>query len=284
MGTLKRLAELSKETVMHQGPVKRNGEEGQVSQRGRGLREGPRIAIISDIHGNLEALKALPRDYDELWVLGDLVNYGPQPVEVIEFVSKNASVVVRGNHDDAVAFNRDPRCSFAFRQAAAETQRFTASILSEADKGYLADLPHYRWVRRGRWTFYICHAAPSDPLYKYCAEDITKWRSELNLAGTDFLCVGHTHIQFSLREGEQSVVNPGSIGQPKMGTPQARYAIWEKGSLTFRAYDYPVEKTIDRIRSMPVSAATQEFLVRVLETGTVAKIDKETKHVQDCST
>jgi putative phosphoesterase len=260
---------------------KRNEAEDGTSQRPRGLRDSPKIALISDVHGNFEALKALPRDYDELWVLGDLVNYGPQPVEVIEFVAKHANVVVRGNHDDAVAFNRDPRCSLAFRQAAEEMRKFTASVLSDEHKGYLADLPHYRWVRRGRWTFYLCHAVPSDPLYTYCAEDVTRWRKELALVGTDFLCVGHTHLQFTLREGEQFVVNPGSIGQPKGGTPQAAYAIWENGSITLRKYEYPVQKTVARLRSTPVSENTQEFLARVLETGTVAKTEKETKHVQD---
>ena len=109
----------------------------------------------------------LPNDYDELWVLGDLVNYGPQPAEVIEFVRKWATLVVRGNHDDAVAFDRDPQCSPAFRRAAEETRRYTSSVLSEKHKDYLADLPHYRWVRRGRWTFYSvmpCLRIPCTPI------------------------------------------------------------------------------------------------------------------------
>jgi putative phosphoesterase len=274
--------EESSAAMTNQGNKQTTEESGTI-KRQRALRDSPRIALISDIHGNFEALKALPNDYDELWVLGDLVNYGPQPAEVIEFVSKNATLVVRGNHDDAVAFDRDPRCSPAFRQAAQETRRFTLSVLTKEHKEYLADLPHYRWVRRGRWTFYNCHGAPSDPLYAYCGEDITRWRRELAVAGTDFLCVGHTHLQFSLREGEQVVVNPGSIGQPKTGTPQAAYAIWENGSLTLRKYEYHVQKTVARVRSMPVSASTQEFLARVLETGATAKSEKEAKNVQDCS-
>jgi putative phosphoesterase len=239
----------------------------------------PRIAIVSDIHGNFEALKALPNHYDELWVLGDLVNYGPQPAEVIEFVCKRATLVVRGNHDDAVAFDRDPLCSTAFRRAAEETRRYTISVLNEKHKSYLADLPHYRWVRRGRWTFYLCHAVPSDPLYSYRGDDIRKWRKELSLAGTDFLFVGHTHLQFSLHEGEQSVVNPGSIGQPKTGTPRAAYAIWENGTVQLHNYEYPVQKTAARVRSMPVSASTQEFLVRVLQSGALPKPEREAKYV-----
>jgi putative phosphoesterase len=243
----------------------------------------PRIAIVSDIHGNFEALKALPNHYDELWVLGDLVNYGPQPAEVIEFIRKRATLVIRGNHDDAVAFNRDPQCSPAFRRAADETRQYTAAVLSEKQKGYLGDLPHYRWVRRGRWTFYLCHAVPSDPLHKYCPEESRNWRRELTAAGTDFLLVGHTHLQFCLQKGEQSVVNPGSLGQPKTGKPQASYAIWENGSITFNWYDYPIPKTAARIQAMPVSRSTQEFLVKVLRSGTVPKTEKEVNHVHNHS-
>jgi len=243
----------------------------------------PRIAIVSDIHGNFDALKALPNHYDELWVLGDLVNYGPQPAEVVEFIRKRATLVVRGNHDDAVAFNRDPQCSPAFRRAADETRRYTAAVLTDGQKGYLEDLPHYRWVRRGRWTFYLCHAVPSDPLHKYCPEESRNWRRELIRAGTDFLLVGHTHLQFCLQRGEQSVVNPGSLGQPKTGRPQATYAIWENGAITLHRYEYPIQETAARIRAMPVSGSTQKFLVQVLRSGAVPKTEKEANHVQNHS-
>jgi predicted phosphodiesterase len=83
-----------------------------------------RICIISDLHANIEALSALPADYDELWVLGDLVNYGPDPAETIEFVRSNASTVLRGNHDNAVGFGADCRCSPRFRAMANATRDF----------------------------------------------------------------------------------------------------------------------------------------------------------------
>jgi predicted phosphodiesterase len=247
----------------------------------RGPSDQLKIVVISDIHGNFEALKALPEDYDELWVLGDLVNYGPQPAEVVEFVRQKASLVVRGNHDDAVAFDRDPRCSRAFRRAAEETHRYTASVLSDKQKEYLAGLPHYRWVQRSRWTFYLCHAVPSDPLYTYCGEDPGKWRKELAVTGADFLFVGHTHVQFSLGDGEQVVANPGSIGQPKDGRSSACYAAWENGSVFLRSYPYPIERTVKQIRAMPVSTQVQEFLVEVLQTGTVPKSSTERVHVRN---
>lgn len=247
------------------------------------VEQTPRIAIISDIHANFEALKELPNHYEELWVLGDLVNYGPQPAEVIEFVRKRATLVVRGNHDDAVAFNRDPQCSAAFKNAAEETRRFTESVLTDKHKNYLADLPHFRWVRRGRWTFYLCHAVPSDPLHRYCGENPRKWKKELAAVGTDFLFVGHTHVQFSLQQKDQCVVNPGSLGQPKMGTPRAGYAIWEKGTVRLHTFEYAVQKTVARVRSMPVSPHTKEFLARVLRSGTVPKPKKEARHVENRS-
>jgi predicted phosphodiesterase len=67
-----------------------------------------KIVIISDIHANSEALGVLPREYDELWILGDLVNYGPNPLEAVEFARAKASLVVRGNHDHSAGFWRGP--------------------------------------------------------------------------------------------------------------------------------------------------------------------------------
>jgi putative phosphoesterase len=252
-----------------------------VSKNGEKKLSAPKILLISDIHGNFDALKAIPDDYDELWVLGDLVNYGPQPSEVIEFVREKAALVVRGNHDDAVAFHRDPRCSAVFRRAAEETRAYTESVLSREEKDYLADLPHYRWVRRGPWTFYACHAAPSDPLYLYLRKDDPAWASESSQAGTDFLFVGHTHLPFLLQVGEQQVMNPGSVGQPKNGVAAAHFGIWQGGSGVLRSVNYPIAKTVARIREMPVSPETQEFLVKVLETGGVSKTSRERAHVED---
>src|SRR3954471_4246908 len=74
-----------------------------------------KLVIISDIHGNHDALRALPEEYDELWVLGDLVNYGPQPKEVVADVMEKASLVVQGNHDHAVAYDDDSRWSPRYR-------------------------------------------------------------------------------------------------------------------------------------------------------------------------
>src|ERR1700691_4488155 len=95
-----------------------------------------KIVIISDIHGNFDALSALPENYDELWVLGDLVNAAPHRVEVIDLVLAKASLVVGGNHDQCVGQGDDPQCSPRFRDMAEATRPFSGSLVtSELERG-----------------------------------------------------------------------------------------------------------------------------------------------------
>src|SRR5712691_13569471 len=93
--------------------------------------------IISDLHGNHDALSALPESYDELWVLGDLVNYGPEPAVVVAFVQRKATFAVRGNHDHAVGYNEDPRCTPRYAAMAAATQKMSEAHLNSEQKRFL---------------------------------------------------------------------------------------------------------------------------------------------------
>jgi len=225
-----------------------------------------RIAIISDIHGNMESLSALTEPYDELWVLGDLVNYGPDPGAVIDFVRSHATVVVRGNHDHALGFDEDPRCSPPFREMAKETIEFTRSVLSRGQIDYLASLPLRveRMVEDSK--FVLCHAAPSDPLYKYVPANSPRWEHEAQLVSADFLLVGHTHTPFVQLTSGPVVVNPGSLGQPKTGSTRACYAIWENGA-ALQSASYDLARTLSKIDKIPVSIRVREDLKAVLISG-----------------
>lgn len=225
-----------------------------------------KIAIISDIHGNLEALSALTEGYDELWVLGDLVNYGPDPGAVVDFVRAHASVVVRGNHDDAVGFNRDPRCSQPFRTMARETMDFTLSVLSAEQRAWLASLPLVANRTVDNIDFVLCHAAPSDRLYKYVPAYSLEWEREMEGIDSNLLLVGHTHTPFVQTVGASLVVNPGSLGQPKTGSPKACYAVWDRG-VVLRAMEYEIDRTLRKIDQMPVSRGVKEDLKAVLRSG-----------------
>lgn len=225
-----------------------------------------KIAIISDIHGNFDALSTVAESYDELWVLGDLVNYGPEPGAVVDFVRAHASAVVRGNHDDAVGFNRDPRCSEPYKRMAKETMDFTLSALSAEQRAYLADLPLQLRRTVNGVEFVLCHAAPSDPLYKYVPAHAPEWQDEVAGLDSGVLLVGHTHTPFVDSVGGSMVVNPGSLGQPKTGSPRACYALWN-GGVELKSIEYDLNRTLGKIDHMPVSNEVKEDLKAVLRSG-----------------
>jgi putative phosphoesterase len=226
-----------------------------------------KAVIISDIHGNLEAIRSLPESFDELWVLGDLVNYGPDPADVVEFVQSKATLVVRGNHDHAVGYGEDPRCSAPFREMAEAMMRYTRSVLSGPQRKFLRSLPMTSGRNADGVRIKLCHATPSDPLFAYCGPDSPQWEREVELAGADMLLVGHTHLPFVRRFGKQQVVNPGSLGQPKTGRPAACYAVWEKGEVELRSFNYAFEETIRKIHALPVDQKVRARLADVLRNG-----------------
>ena len=127
-----------------------------------------KLVIVADIHGNYDAWRALPEDYDELWVLGDLVNYGPQPGEVIDEVREKASLAVQGNHDHAVAHDDGSKWTSRYRTMAEATRKYTSSILNAAQKAYLRTLPLQAEAERDGCLFHLVHAMPSNPLYGRC--------------------------------------------------------------------------------------------------------------------
>ena len=226
-----------------------------------------KIAIVSDIHGNLEALESVGACWDALWVLGDLVNYGPNPAEVVEFVRRNASLVVCGNHDLAVGAGAGPQCSPAFAEMARAMQAYTSRRLTAEQKEYLRSLPRTASCTVDGEKFFLCHAAPSSPLYKYAPADLAFWAGEAAAVDASVLLVGHTHLPMLLELGRQRVVNPGSVGQPKHGVAEARYAVWEDGAMRLRSSRYPVEQTVRKISDLPIEVPIRERLMEVLRTG-----------------
>lgn len=226
-----------------------------------------RIAILSDLHANLDALQAISDSWDQLWVLGDLVNYGPDPAGVVDFVRAHAVTVVRGNHDHAVGYSADPRCSPAFRAMARVMQAYTESILNQEQKAYLRQLPLTALREVDGKRFFLCHAAPSDPLFRYGPQEPAFWAQEAGAVNADILLVGHTHLPFILNAGPRQVVNPGSVGQPKHGRCEACYALWDDGKITLKSKAYDVGKTVARLLALPVDAGIRSQLIDVLTTA-----------------
>jgi putative phosphoesterase len=228
-----------------------------------------KILILSDIHANIEALEAINEDYDYLFCLGDLVDYGPSPVECIEFIRRGANVVIRGNHDNAVAFRADCKCSEAYKQMSIKTRELMWKILEEKDITYLGSLPSNKVLEIDGVKFFLIHAAPTDNLFKYLPPDSPDyiWRQELEGVDADFLLLGHTHISMIKRIEKTTVINPGSVGQSKDVPARASYAVWNDGEVNIKRVTYDINKTIEKIRSTSLNDNIKNSLIMVLEHG-----------------
>jgi protein phosphatase len=149
------------------------------------------------------------------------------------------------------------------------TMQFSNAELDEEAKQFLRGLPKTRILERDGKRFLLCHAIPSDPLFGYCPQDSERWRQEVESIQADYLLVGHTHTPFIEPVGQTTVVNPGSLGQPKTGKPDACYAVWEDGQFELKQFSYDLERTLERIQHMPVPTGIQRDLATVLRTGSI---------------
>jgi predicted phosphodiesterase len=234
-----------------------------------------KMLIVSDIHGNWPALRAVleaePK-FDQILCLGDLVNYGPQPVECVMWAKEIATdaIVLQGNHDRALGLNIDPHCSAAYETLAAATQQITERMLTPDLKAFLVDLRPLCRFQLGKAKCFACHASARDPLYHYLpAEgDRTTWEAEWFAAKRpDFLFYGHTHLPMTTSFYHTSIVNPGSVGQPKDGDPRASYAIWKDGKVTLQRVAYDVEETVRAYEGWGLEPRVKHSMCEVLRTG-----------------
>ncbi|MGI8547158.1 MAG: metallophosphoesterase family protein [Gemmatimonadaceae bacterium] len=229
-----------------------------------------RTLIISDIHGNWPALRAIAETrFDAVISLGDLVGYGPFPSECVEWVQKNALISMQGNHDRAYGENVPARCRPQFRWLSDAVAPLTWRNLDTEKLKYLAALP--RWAVldiEGRKHAFL-HATPKDPLYEYMGPDPKQWAAELGGLDVEVLVVGHTHLQFALSVGKVEVVNPGSVGQPKDGDPRAAFLLIENGVWKLERVAYDVEETVSALYADKVDMDAATVLSTLLRTGTV---------------
>lgn len=231
-----------------------------------------RILLISDIHANWPALQAVlaAEPYDYLMVGGDLVSYGPHPREVVECIRSEATIVVRGNHDQALAHDVDCRCAPASKPLAEATRAEHARLLSPDQTAYLGGLPLTAALEVRGLKFFSVHASPREQLYRYTltpeAPDEFLGK-EIEGVEANFVLLGHTHFPMVRRLRGKTIINPGSIGQPRDGDPRASYAVIEDGAPELRRVAYDIEATIRDLRAMPIPAAIADSLVAILKTG-----------------
>jgi len=201
-----------------------------------------RYAVLSDVHGNLEALRAVLADVadctDAVFCLGDVVGYGADPAACVDLVGERCHAVVAGNHERAVAGQLDLDWFNPYARAAAE---WTRERLDDDAGAWLGALPLVREVEDAT----LVHASPAAPdewEYLVSAED---GFAAFGAFGTRVCFVGHSHIprvwssgswgrdwephprEIAVEAGRRYIVNVGSVGQPRDRDPRAAYVLWD---------------------------------------------------------
>jgi putative phosphoesterase len=227
------------------------------------------IAIISDVHSNLTALEAvidkLPR-YDELFCLGDIVGYGPQPNEVIaKLVGLRPSVTLVGNHDYA-AVSGDVQ---GFSANAARAVEWTRQKLDRGSRNYLAALKTSARIEREGRTFALFHGSPRDPLNEYVFPGIPVaiGRSLVQAASARIVLLGHTHMPMLYRFEDGVLANPGSVGQPRDGDPRASFAMLTLSQADVKFEIQRVEYDMDSVADQILRSGLPSFLAERLYMG-----------------
>jgi diadenosine tetraphosphatase ApaH/serine/threonine PP2A family protein phosphatase len=241
-----------------------------------------RYAILADIHSNLAALQAVLDDIegkggvDEMWCLGDIVGYGPEPGECIKLLRKYNPICVVGNHDLGAIGKLD--LSY-FNPAAAEACQWTAEKLNPVDARYLEDLP--TTVQKD--DFLLVHGSPAEPVLEYVMSTSIAEKN-FSFFESHFCLVGHTHVPLAFKEEGGSctpislspgiglvlgvnrmIINPGGVGQPRDGDPRASYAIYESEGRMLRLYRVPYDIRATQDKMMQAGLPIQ--LVTRLEQG-----------------
>lgn len=196
-----------------------------------------KLAVLSDIHGNIHALEAVlaeidERDVDLVVCLGDLVGYGAFPNEVAETIRSRNIPCIRGNYDDGVGFGKlECGCVYKLPEQEERGQRsfdWTKARVTEGTREYLASLFDSLTLEVCGKTLWFVHGSPRR-INEYLFEDRPEEALIHALGGrkVDALFCGHTHLAYDRVVGATHFINPGSAGKPKDGDSRAGYALIE---------------------------------------------------------
>ena len=202
-----------------------------------------KVGVISDVHSNRIALDAVLDDMppvEALLCAGDVVGYNPWPADCVDTISDRATACVMGNHDRAVV----AETPFAFNGMAKAGVEYSRAELNDLQRDWLAHLPDSCLACDRRVK--IVHGHPDNPDHYTYPEEF-----DADMLGDeDVLVMGHTHIQHHETYDDGIVMNPGSVGQPRDGNPDAAYAVLDLDELTVdeRRVAYDIEAVQEAVR------------------------------------
>lgn len=225
------------------------------------------IAILSDIHSNYEALQAVLEDMheysiDKIYILGDIIGYGPNPNECTKQTMALSASVIKGNHERALTF---PSFLDSFNNMAKKSILWTREQLEPENLSYLTRLPEYLIEK----PFSFVHGSIDDPdKYLLKSPDILEDLKKMKNRGLKIEFFGHTHIRMFFEEDKKPLIpkndwyqlstdkiyliNPGSVGQPRDRSPQASYLLFnpENYKMLYRKIPYNIELTIEKMKDL----------------------------------
>jgi len=225
-----------------------------------------KIAFISDIHSNLQALTAAladadSRGIDQIYCLGDIVGYGGSPNECVDLVRQRASAVVLGNHDLA---GLNPSEGDYFTKPGRIAAEWTNKTLTEENRKFLSALPYTLEVE----PCTLAHASPKDPTTWQYVSSIDAARAQFAHFTTKLCFIGHTHVPvvcgedlttFKFKKERRFLINPGSVGQPRDGNPKLSYGILDTDAWSYEnvrvAYDFRAAADVILANGLPVVLA-----------------------------
>jgi putative phosphoesterase len=232
-----------------------------------------KIAVFSDIHSNLEALKGVLHDVegqrcDAVYCLGDLVGYGANPNEIIELVEDENISIVMGNYDDGVGYERgDCGCAYTSSVEKENGQRsinWTTQVTTDVNKAFLKSLHPKIELDIDSYKVLLVHGSPRR-MNEYLYEDRPEKsiRRILEPLDVDVVVCGHTHRPYHRVIGGVHVINDGSVGKPKDSEPRACYMILrldEKVNPQIRRVNYNIEEAARKIIEAGLPSAFAEAL------------------------
>jgi putative phosphoesterase len=227
-----------------------------------------RILVLADIHGNWPALQAVAAEPHDLCIcLGDLVDYGLEPVPCIQWVRKHARYVVRGNHDHAVAQDVPAVGQTGFKYLSSVTRPLTKKMVSAEDRKYLAGMPVTLEVTIEDLRYFLVHGTPRDPLEEYAFADPEFWARRLDRVDAEIVCVGHTHMPFLLEVDGKLLINPGSVGLPRDGDPRASYAVVEGRKVEHKRVEYAYDAAVALIQMSELPDQAKKMMLETYTAG-----------------
>jgi putative phosphoesterase len=219
-----------------------------------------RLAIYSDIHGNLPALDAVLEQirrgpFEAVYCLGDLVGYGASPNEVVDRIRQEGTPTIMGNYDDGVGYDRDD-CGCAYREEdererGQRSLEWTKARTTSENKAFLRGLPPQMRFEADGQRVLLVHGSPRK-INEYLFEDraLSSFERLAASSNADVIVFGHTHKPYTKVVDGVLFLNVGSVGKPKDGDWRACYAAIDLAGpkVTFARVEYDVRRAADAIR------------------------------------